>query len=71
MICFKDETFCVAPCSVNDCTKKLTKEVTEAADRWWAGCSGSAPIAMSDYSDTCEHFIKETECQDLNMMKMN
>lgn len=55
MLCYKDTTFCIAPCST-ECKIKLTNQVIEDARAWWGKASGDAPIAMSDYSDTCPAF---------------
>lgn len=47
MICYKDMTFCVSKDCTNECGVKLTKEIIEAANKWW-GKEG-APIAMSAF----------------------
>lgn len=59
MICYRDQTYCVANCSHAGCTRLLTPEVKEAATKWWG--SSDAPIAVSDYSDTCPYY-KEKLC---------
>lgn len=58
MLCYKDMTFCSANCATV-CLIKLTPQVEEAAARWWG--SFDAPIAVSDYSDTCQEY-KEKLC---------
>ena len=58
MLCYKDMTFCIANCGTI-CTIKLTSQVEEAAAKWWG--SSDAPIAVSDYSDTCQDY-KELQC---------
>lgn len=58
MFCYRDMTFCIANCSTA-CDTKLTPQVEEAAAKWWG--SSDAPIAVSDYSDTCSHY-KELPC---------
>ena len=59
MTCYRDMTFCIAACAYTPCYHKLTPEVEEAAARWWG--SSNAPIAVSDYSDTCPDY-KELPC---------
>ena len=51
MMCFMDMTFCTAKCVNKECTRKLTDKVMDDAKKWW-GKEG-APIAISDFSDTC------------------
>lgn len=58
MLCYKDMTFCIANCRTI-CPIKLTPQVEEAAAKWWG--SSDAPIAVSDYSDTCQEY-KELPC---------
>lgn len=58
MMCYRDMTFCSANCRTI-CSIKFTPEVEEAAIRWWG--SSDAPIALSDYSDTCPDY-KELPC---------
>lgn len=58
MLCYKDTTFCSANCRTI-CPIKLTPQVEEAAAKWWG--SSDAPIAVSDYSDTCQEY-KEKLC---------
>lgn len=60
MLCFQDMTFCkCSKCTKWDtCHRALTKEVTDAADRWWKDCEGSPPICM--FTDTPECY-KERE----------
>ena len=59
MMCYKDMTFCDAPCTNTLCHRLLTLEVKEAASQWW--CKGkpghkAAPIAVADLSDGCEGY---------------
>lgn len=58
MLCYKDMTFCSANCHTI-CPIKLTPQVEEAAAKWWG--SSDAPIAVSNYSDTCQEY-KEKLC---------
>ena len=51
-------TFCIANCRTN-CPIKLIPQGEEAAAKWWG--SSDAPIAVSDYSDTCQDY-KELTC---------
>lgn len=51
MMCFRDRTFCGAQCFNAECDRRLTPEVTEAAERWWG--KPGAPIAMADLSARC------------------
>ena len=54
MMCFRDMTFCVATCSNTTCPRMLTERVQQDASVWWEG--EGAPIAVSDFSETCEDF---------------
>jgi hypothetical protein len=49
MICYLDRTFCISPECINECGRKLTKEIEKAAEKWWKGfkAEGGPPIAMS------------------------
>ena len=58
MLCYRDMTFCSANCATI-CPIKLTPQVEEAAAKWWG--SSDVPIAVSDYSDTCQEY-KEKLC---------
>lgn len=44
MIGYMDRTFCISPDCKDECGRRLTKEIREAADKWW-GDEG-APIAV-------------------------
>ena len=54
MICFKDKTFCSAPCKNHHCHRNWTDELHHAAVKWWGG--DDAPVAFADYSKTCEEY---------------
>ena len=54
MICYRDRTFCSAPCFNKSCSRLLTEQVKEGARKWWG--SDSAPIALSNFSEDCEAF---------------
>jgi len=43
-----DRTFCVNKECSKECGRKLTKEVIEAAHKWWG--SEDAPIAQADFN---------------------
>ena len=49
MICFLDMTFCCSETHKPDCDRQWTPELQAAADRWWSGFPGSAPVAFSPY----------------------
>lgn len=53
MICFMDTTYCVSPHCKNDCGRQLTKEIENAAEKWW-GKKG-APIAMGYFCGESEN----------------
>lgn len=54
MMCYKGKTFCVAACSNESCSRKLTDEVRAGAVAWMGE---DAPIAVTDFSGNCENFI--------------
>ena len=56
MICYKDITFCQSDCVNTECSRNLTADVEARARSWWGG--EGAPIAVSDFSDDCEHYQK-------------
>ena len=62
MICFRDMTFCRESTCANfahSCDRALTKEVIEAADKWWntPGTPPSvAPISM--FSERPDCYVK-------------
>lgn len=54
MMCYKDMTFCqfwLTCCKGSDCKRAVTKEVQEAAKKWWGG--EDPPFAC---------FAKKPEC---------
>lgn len=72
MMCYKDMTFCISPACKNACGRKLTKEIVDAADRWWngekeIGKRTEAPIAMSCFCcdtplvDAYKQFLEKKE----------
>lgn len=54
MICYRDMTFCSSDCKNTSCSRNLTPDVTARARQWWGG--DDTPIAVSDFSDDCEHY---------------
>lgn len=55
-------TFCRAACATpgNECHKKFTDEVSEAAHRWWnrdRDTDEQAPICVGDLSATCPKYL--------------
>lgn len=54
MMCFRDQTFCSAPCSVLDCSRNFTEDQRQAAYRWWGG--PGAPVSMSPLHTTCPDY---------------
>ena len=56
MICYRDMTFCSAPCKTNLCSRNMTQATQEAADKWWGGKPGEAPIALADLSIGCQFY---------------
>lgn len=59
MIGYRDKTFCVASCANNDCDRKYTIEVQQAAEQWWG--SPEAPICVSDFSLNCPAYKPQQE----------
>lgn len=52
MIGYRDMTFCVSPECTNACGRKFTKEIAEAADKWYRSWAkddpeGHAPVSVS------------------------
>ena len=54
MICYKDMTFCNSNCTNRACSRFVSEDVKEGARNWWG--SDDYPIALSDFSDTCEAY---------------
>lgn len=59
MMCYRDRTYCDAPCAVGPaaagralCSRFVTDEVRAAADR------AGLPLALSDFRDTCPRFVR-------------
>lgn len=53
MICFRDKTFCDAPCATLSCHRKFTAADRAAAAVWWSGMPGEPPVAFADFRAHC------------------
>lgn len=65
MICYRDRTYCefYLECgSGEECTRALTPEVRKAANYWWRGIGGDAPICV--YSEHPECFVEKKEIEE-------
>jgi hypothetical protein len=63
MISYMDKTFCNSDCLNQKCTRKLTPEIVNDAAEWWG--NENAPIAVSNFTTTCESYIgKDYEQED-------
>lgn len=60
-MCYKDMTFCAAKCATVKCIRNLTPKVEEGARLWWSHDPDNAPIALSDFSETCGEYIEVME----------
>jgi hypothetical protein len=56
MLCFRDMTFCGSDCANTECRRHFGEEEKDAAHIWWG--SDGAPVAFSDFSDTCPGYRK-------------
>jgi len=54
MICYRDRTWCTAPCINADCDRRYTPEVETAAERWWG--KPGAPVSLANRSERCPEF---------------
>ena len=54
MICYRDMTFCIAPCKTVGCPRNFTDEVDLAARQWWNHDPDNAPIEFKDFSEGCD-----------------
>lgn len=55
-LCFRYMIFCSSDCMNTACRRNWTADKREASVKWWEGCEGKAPVAFSDFSDTCEDY---------------
>ena len=61
MICYKDKTFCDSDCVRRQCHRNFS-EVERAGSRaWWSHDPDNAPVAFSDFSDTCADYTPPTK----------
>ena len=58
MMCYKDKTFCDSDCTRKECWRFFGDGEREGARKWWDHDPDNAPIAFSDFSDTCKWYIK-------------
>ena len=58
-ICYRDKTFCNAPCTNTACYRRLTDDARSGARRWWNHDPDNAPIAVSDFSPGCSEYVQE------------
>ena len=56
MICFKDRTFCSADFKTFSCHRQFTDELHQQSRDWWGHDPDNAPVAFSDFSDTCQSY---------------
>jgi hypothetical protein len=68
MICYLDMTFCtqeVAQCCQkgNTCERAWNALRQQAADAWWSGCKGTAPVCFFVGIPSCFRGIKEKVCE--------
>lgn len=50
MMCYRDRTYCSAPCAA-ECSRKATQEVEEAAKRL------ELPLSLADLRDCCDEYV--------------
>lgn len=58
-LCWKDRTFCSSDCVRKDCFRYFGPEQKEQAEKWWG--DSNAPVAFSDFTDTCGLYQKPEE----------
>ena len=59
-LCYRDMTFCASDCINTDCARHFGEAEREGSRLWWGHDPDNAPIAVSDFSGVCEHYIKGT-----------
>lgn len=57
-ICFRDQTFCSSDCKRDTCHRFWTDELHQQARNWWSHEPDNAPVAFSDFSETCPEYLK-------------
>ena len=56
MLCYRDMTFCDAPCATLSCARKFTEIDRIKARAWWADMPGEPPVAFADQRAGCAHY---------------
>lgn len=56
MICYRDMTFCASDCTNTACHRHFGPEQQKGARSWWSHDPENAPVAFSDFSDTCPDY---------------
>lgn len=57
-MCYKDQTFCSSDCTNERCFRYFGKAQVEGARAWWDHDPDNAPVAFSDFSNTCPEYKK-------------
>jgi len=63
-ICYRDMTFCASDCTNTACRRHFGPAQAEGARRWWSHDPENAPVAFSDFSDTCSDYIAARETKE-------
>lgn len=58
-LCYRDMTFCDAPCATLSCRRKFTDADAHKAERWWKGMRGGPPVAFSDMRAGCDDYTPQ------------
>jgi hypothetical protein len=51
VMCYRDRTYCAGPCANAECSRQITDEVTDAANR------KGLPLAVMDLRDGCSFYV--------------
>jgi hypothetical protein len=54
---YRDRTYCAGPCAAEDCSRQITAEVTDAANR------AGLPLSISDFRSACPDFRPTARCE--------
>lgn len=57
MLCYKDKTFCNAPCAMASCSRKFTDQDKRDAKQWWGEMGGEPPVSFGDLSRNCPSYV--------------
>lgn len=71
MICYKDQTFCSSDCIRDTCFRFWGDTQKAGAKKWWKGMEGEAPVAFSDFTDTCTAYKAPTNEDDTTQEKVS